>query len=564
MTKQLETKLERLNEERYLNFIIHKLRNSPYFYYRRNILERMTYNSSSGSISSWVEKLQNIEGTIKATQENLKRRANGLPPLPPPGLSHMQPAKQAENHPPSAIKPKGVTAASKPIIGLGRGKRFTKQTSLPTTPVSSVPIRETTAFPVFGNSNEMLAQGQVEKSRLWSDSDIFGHDQSKKQQLASRSEVFDKTHLTSNNEIFSQIQSASQQQVDNSESNPSHLQFLSSSGSINQDQPKQQQQQMSSSNEVFIENHLQPLVSSGENLNDQDKKQQVASSNEMFGKSKLQQLSVNSEIFVPMAKRQQQLASNNEVYNQSKVSSGSESLNHDQSKKQHQIASSSDKSQVQPSSSSETGTHKLPSNRSEEPPHEHLTTGTPKQITRNNEKISNNQTRTTSATSVSDKITKSFSKLSLVNTLPFTPSSTTTSSSPVTQVSTPVMVSSRVMSYSSAVTSQPPRRAPPPIRPQQPFNRMPMMYQHPPPLLPLQPHMYGHSQPPMVGLGRGVDPWLAGPPPKPRGANGHYMHKMPPPVNFDHHSFYEIPSSGLHNPFYPIPPMGSSSGLDII
>ena len=549
MTKQLGTKLERLNEERYLNFTIHK--ELIIFYYRRNILERMTYNSSSGSISSWVEKLQNIEGIIKATQENLKRRANGLPPLPPPGLSHMQPAKQAENHSANAVKPKGVTAASKPIIGLGRGKRFTKQTSLPTgigetttTPVSGVPVVETASFPVFGNSNETLAQGQVEKSRLWSDSDIFGHDQSKKQQLASRSEVFDKSQLTSGYEIFSQ--GTSQQYVDSSESDPSHLQFLSTSGSINQDRLKQKQQQMSSSNE----NHLQQLVSSNENLIDQDKKQHVGSSNEMFGKSKAQQLSVNSEIFVPMAKRHQQLAS--------KVSSGSESLSHDQSKTQHQMASSSDKNQIQSSRSSETFNHRLPSNKSEEPPQEHLTSSTPKQITRNNEKIS---TRTTSATPVGDKITKSFSKLSLVNTSPFTPS---TSSSTVTQVSIPVVVSPRAMSYSSAVTSQPPRRAPPPIRPQQPFNRMPLMYQHPPPLLPLQPHMYGHNQPPMVGLGRGVDPWLGGPPPKSRGGNGHYMHKMPPPVNFDHHSYYEIPSSGLHNPFYPIPPMGSSSGLDII
>ena len=537
-----------------------------------------------------MEKLQNIEGTIKATQENLKRRANGLPPLPPPGLSHMQPAKQVENHSANAIKPKGVTAVSKPIIGLGRGKRFTKQTSLPngigettSTPVSSVPVGA--SFPVFGNSNEIVGQNQVEKSRLWSDSDIFGHDQSRKQQLASRNEVFGKSQFTSNNEIFSQDQSKSQQHVNFS---PSHLQqFLSSGESFNLDQPKQQQ--MLSSNEVFSKSYLQPLVNSSDNLNhDQDKKQQVASSSEMFVKSKLQQLSVNSEIFVPMAKKQQhltstdeafsqsklwsneifdrdqpiakkqQLTSNNEVFNQSKISSGNESLNHDQS---DQTASNKvlDKNQVQLSSSSETLTLKLPSKKSEEPPREHLSSGTPKQTPKNNEKTNGNQSKTT--TSVSDRITKSFSKLSLVNTSPFTPSST--SSSSPTQVSAPVVVSSRAMSYSSAVTSQPARRVPPPIRPQQPFNRMPMMYQHPPPLLPLQPHMYGHNQPPMVGLGRGVDPWLAGPPPNSRGGNGHYM--QPPPVHFNHHhSFYKIPSSGLHNPFYPIPPMGSSSGLDII
>ena len=535
----------------------------------------MTYNSSSGSISSWVEKLQNIEGTIKATQENLKRRANGLPPLPPPGLSHMQPAKQSqhqhqiENHSANAVKPKGVTAVSKPIIGLGRGKRFTKQTSLPvgigdtiaTTPVSGIPVGDTA--PVFGNSNEMLAQSQLEKSRLWSDCDLFDYDQSKKQQLASRNDVFGKSQLqqfTSTNEIFNQHQSKSHQYVNTSVSNLNHLQFSSSSESFNWDQPKKQQ--MASSYEVFSEGQLQPLVNGSD---DQYKKQQqLTSSNAMFGQSKL---SVNSEIFEPMAKKQQRLSSSDEVFSQSKLLSGSETLNHDQPKKQHQMASSSkvlldqlDQNKVQLSSSSETLTQKLPSNKSVEPSQEHLTSVTPKQTPRNNEKTNDNQNRTTSAASVSN-IAKSFSKFSLVNASPFIPASTTISSSSATQVSTPI-VSSRVMSYSSAVTSQPPRKAPPYIRPQQPFNRMHMMYQHPPPLLPLQPHMYGHNQPPMVGLGRGVDPWLAGPPPNSRGGNGHYMHKMPPPVHFDHHhTFYEIPPLG---PFYPIPPMGSSSGLDII
>lgn len=580
MTKQLQTKLERLNEE------------------RRNILERMTYNSTSGSISSLVEKLQNIEGAIKATQENLKRRANGLPPLPPPGLSHMQPAKQpqVDNH--STVKPKGVAAVTKPIIGLGRGRRFNKQNSLPNsfgeTTITSVPAGEIASSPVTSNSSEMFTQSHLGKPQLLSNSEMFGQDHYKNQQ-----------QLTSSNEVFSMNQllqslSANQnnnqhkQQLANSSKvfGQGQLQQLTNGGEmLNQDQPKRQQHMLSSS-EVLDQSTLQ-LVSSSQIFNhDQPKKQQLANgSSEVFGHSqlvnssegfdqdqskrqehsasKLHQLVNGSEMFSQDKPKKQQLASNNEMFGQSRLQepSGS-SFNHDQPKKQHLLVNNSimlDQNQL--SSSSETlQSQKSLSNDIDEQPQKQLSNVAFKQMSRTDKKSNGSHSgRTTSATPVTDTITRSFAKLSLSNNAPpFIPAvaapTTTHSSSPI-----PV-VSSRVMSYSSAVTSQPPRK-PPPIRPQQQFNRVPLIHQ-PTPLLPGPlPHMYGQNHPQVVGLGRGVGPWSA-PPPSSWGGNGHYMHKMPPPpmhFNFDHHSpFYEIPSSGHHNPFYPIPPMGSSSGLDII
>ena len=542
----------------------------------------MTYNSSSGSISSWVEKLQNIEGLIKTTQENLKRRANGLPPLPPPGLSHMQPAKQSqqqhqiEDH---ANSPKGVTSVSKPIIGLGRGKKFTKQNSLPvgigeTASVSSPPVRETPVFPAFTNGNDVVAQNQLEKSRLWSDSDVnaVGNDPSMKQRLTSRSQSQFK-QLSSNNEILNQDQSNSQQHVvHRGEFGRTHSQLFSSGI---RDRPMIQH--MASNNEMFNEN---PLGSSNEVMCN-DQQQHSANSIEVFGQIKSHQLSASSEIFKPAAKKKQQSNNSNEVSGQGKLQqlsntcepmakkqqqpsmgTSSEILSHNQPMKQQQMVGSSkvfDQNQ-QPSSSSQ----KLASNKSKERLQEHFSV-TSKQPLQNDKKASDiRQGSTSSVTPINDRITKSFSKLALVNAPPFIPAavaSTTIHSSTTTQVSAPV-VSSRAMSYSSAVTSQPPRKPHPPTRPHQPFNKMQLMYQHPPPLLPLQP-MYGHNQPPVIGLGRGVDPWLAGPSPNSRGGNGHYMS---PPVHFNfdhhHHNFYEVPSSGL--PFYPIPPMGSSSGLDII
>ena len=193
---------------------------------RRNILERMTYNSSSGSISNWVEKLQNIEGAIKSTQENLKRRANGLPPLPPPGLSHMQPAKPTENSSngvttTNGIKPKGVTAVSKPIIGLGRGKRFSKQNSLPTgvgeattvTSASAVPAIETVSSSLNGRSEGVLAHSRPNNPQLLSNCEVIAQHQCKKQQLSVNSEVFSPSLSSSGNEILNEDQFKEQQQL---------------------------------------------------------------------------------------------------------------------------------------------------------------------------------------------------------------------------------------------------------------------------------------------------------------------------------------------------------------
>ena len=540
----------------------------------------MTYNSSSGSISSWVEKLQNIEGLIKTTQENLKRRANGLPPLPPPGLSHMQPAKQLqqqhqmENH---TNNPKGVTSVSKPIIGLGRGKRFTKQNSLPvgigeTASVSSPPVRETPVFPVFNNSDDVLVQNHPGKSRLRSDSDMNAadNDPSMKQRLTSRNQSQFTQPITSN-EILNQDQSNSPQHVIHHDEFSRTHSHLFSSGT--RDRPMTQH--MASNNEVFNEN----LLGSSNEVMSNNQQHHSANNTKVFNQIKSHQLSASSEIFEPAAKKKEQSNYCNKVSGQGKLQQLSnitcepiakmqQQLNtgHDKPKKQHQMVSNSkvfDQNQ-QPSSSGQ----KLTSNKSEERLQEHLNSVTSKQPLQNEKKANDIcQSNTSSVTSINDRITKSFSKLSFVNAPPFIPAgvaSTTTHLSTTSQVSAPV-VSSRAMSYSSAVTSQPPRKPhpPPSTRPHQPFNKMPLMYQHhpPPPLLPLQP-MYGHSQPPVIGLGRGVDPWLPGPSPNSRGGNGHYM-SPPMHFNFDpHHNFYEVPSSGL--PFYPIPPMGSSSGLDII
>jgi len=108
---------------------------------RREILNRMSYKSTTG-ISGLVEKLKNVEAAIKATRERMERRASGLPPLPPPGLTPVYaPTKQKpqiDQAPSSSIatvttsgqKPRGITSVKR-IIGLGRGKKFSKQNSFP-------------------------------------------------------------------------------------------------------------------------------------------------------------------------------------------------------------------------------------------------------------------------------------------------------------------------------------------------------------------------------------------------------------------------------------------------
>lgn len=575
ITKQLEAKLERLNEERYLYY------KEIYFIlnYRRNILERMTYSSSSGAISSWVEKLQNIEGIIKVTKESLKRRANGLPPLPPPGLSHMQPAKQPqpENQSSGIIKPKGVSTTNKPIIGLGRGKRFSKQNSLPNgisettaTSVSGVPAASSPVLTV-SSSNGMLAQSQLMKPQLSHSNEIFGQDQSRKQQqLATSSEMFGLNHFlqsSSNSESFtwSQPQLTSSTNEAFGQSQLQQL-MMNNNNKDNQDQLKRQQN-LSYSDDVFGFTHFLQQASSNDRLNqDQAKKQQLAGSSEAFGESKLQQTANSSELFHYNQPEKQQLVSSSEVFGQNKVqqlSSSREHFSHNQPpKKQDQMTNNNN---TFDQTSSERASQKLPSNSGEQS-QKHLGGMTSKQPLKNNEKTTD--IPSSSAASVSNEIARSFAKLSLShNAPPFTPaaiaSTTTHSSSPTTPIAT-----SRVMSYSSAVMSQPPRKPPPLMRHQQQITRTPIMHQ-PPPLLSAPPHVYGQNQHQVVGLGRGVGPWSPGPPPPLNswGGNGHYVHSMPPPVhfNFDHHSpFYEVPSSGLHNPFYPIPPMGSSSGLDII
>lgn len=497
---------------------------------RKNILERMTYNSSSGSISSWVEKLQNIEAAIKATQENLKRRTNGLPPLPPPGLSHMQPKIENISSgvvPASTANPKGVNAVNKPIIGLGRGKRFSKQNSLPVgeapiTTVSAIHVGETS---VIGSSSTQ-SSGALPQCQSWkpwssSNSEISSQDEMpKKQQSASSSITFGQNYMQQpkNSEAFNQDQHKIRHLASSVVFSQDHL--SSSSEIFNQNQPKIQssvvssQDQLPSSNDIFNQDHSK-------------KQQQLASSSELLDHN-------------------QQLLSSSGIYGQ------------DQPKKQH-MASSSEvfgQNQLQLSSSIEMiNQHQLPNNKKEQP-QEQINNVAPKQTLRNADKTND----------------KSFTNLSLAanNAESFNPAVVTSTPIhllPATQVSVPVSL--RAMSYSSAVASHPPKKQLPPARPQQPFNRIPLMDQ-PPPLLPspLQPHMYGQNHPQVVGLGRGNGPWSAAPPPHSWGGNGHYMHKMPPPVhfNFDHHRgpFYEMPSSGLHNPFYPIPPMGSSSGLDII
>lgn len=519
----------------------------------------MTYNSSSGSISGWVEKLQNIEGAIKATQENLKRRANGLPPLPPPGLSHMQPSKQSHQqyqteNSSSGAKPKGAaTTVSKPIIGLGRGKRFTKQNSAPVgisetivSPVSTVPVGGAVSSCVTGKNNGMLAQSQPDQPLLLSNGEIFGQDRSKYHQMRSSSEVSSQCQLkqqSSSSEILKENEFKRPQLLSSSEA----FRQLSSSSVNNQERPKNQQQS-SSSSELSCLSSLQSSSSSESFDQDKPTKQQLSSS--------------SGKVF---------------NHSQSKSSNSNQIFSHDPPKKQ-QVTSSS----KQASSCSDTLKQNLLSNSNEKPPQEQSISVTPKQMPRNNIKTNDSLSTTHVTTSVTSttagRVIKSLTigNLSITNsTTSVTPTvvtSTTVHQSFSTPVSTPV-VSSRAMSYSSAVTSQPARRLPPPhIRPQQPFNRMPFMQQQPPPPhlvpAPLPPHMFEHNQPHVVGLGRGVGPpWSAGPAPHSWGGNGHYMHKMPPPpmhFNFDHHHgpFYEIPSSGLHGPFFP--PMGSSSGLDII
>jgi len=504
----------------------------------------MTYNSSSGSISSWVEKLQNIEAAIKVTQENLKRRANGLPPLPPPGLSHMQ--TKMENMSscvvsPSVANPKGINAVNKPIIGLGRGKRFSKQNSLPVgevpvSTVSAIPVGGTISSSVIGNgdthSGEVLVQCQSWKPQLLSNDEIYSQGQIPKKQSASSSVTLgqNQKHQSGNSEIFNQDQ-------------PKIQQLASSSVVFGQDQ-------LPSNSEIFNQGKSKKLSANSSQIFDHD--QQLSSNSEIYGQDQLS----SSELF----NQNRQLLSSSEIYSQ------------DQPKKQH-MANSSEvfgQNQLQKLSSSinKTFNQNQLSNNNKEQSQEPVSDVASKQTLKNDDKTNENQIGT--FIPITNGIARSFANLTLPNNAAsFTPAVVTTAPIhllPVTQVSVPI--SSRAMSYSSAVTSQPPRK-PPPARPQQPFNRMPIMHQ---PLLPSplqQPHMYGQNQPPVVGLGRGNGPWSAGPPPHSWGGNGHYMHKMPPPVhfNFDHHHhspFYEIPSSGLHNPFYPIPPMGSSSGLDII
>jgi len=109
-------------------------------WYRKEILGRMSYESTTGSISGLVDKLKNVEAAIKATRERMERRASGLPPLPPPGLSPVytstkpklaqSPSSVTTSMATSSQKPKGVNSV-KPIIGLGRGKKFSKQNSFP-------------------------------------------------------------------------------------------------------------------------------------------------------------------------------------------------------------------------------------------------------------------------------------------------------------------------------------------------------------------------------------------------------------------------------------------------
>ena len=158
-----------------------------------------------------------------------------------------------------------------------------------------------------------------------------------------------------------------------------------------------------------------------------------------------------------------------------------------------------------------------------------------------------------------DQVAKSFAKLSAKNqAVPFTSVPITLQTiAPSPSVTSQVSPSSRTMTYSSAVASYPARKQPTPlfqpaVPPAQPVSRMPSM---PPPLLATPMH------PPMIGLGRGNVPWPGGPPPPPPhvwgGNGGPWMQQVPPPampIHFDHH----------HNPFYEIPPLGSSSGLDII
>ena len=550
-----------------------------FFNYRKNILERMTYSSSSGAISSWVEKLQNIEGIIKVTKESLKRRANGLPPLPPPGLSHMQPAKQPqpENQSSGIIKPKGVSTTNKPIIGLGRGKRFSKQNSLPngvgeTTAisVSDVPVAETVLSPVpaANSSNGMVAQSQLMKPQVSNSNEMFSQDQSKKQQqLATSSEMFGWNHFlqsSSNSESFSWSQPTLTSSTNEAFGQSQLRQLMKNNNKDNQDQLKRQEN-FASGDEVFSLTRLLQQASSDHRLNqDQAKKQQLAGSSEVFGESKLQQLANSSELFDHNQPERQQVASNSDGHNKVQQTLSSREYSSDNQPLKKQMTSNSN---TLDQGRSEMASLKLLSNGGEQS-QKHLGFMTSKQPSKNNEKTTGTQSG--SAASVSDGIARSFAKLSLShNAPPFTPavitSTTTQSLSPTTPIAT-----SRIMSYSSAVMSQPPRKPPPLMRPQQQITRTPLMHQTPPPLLSVPPHVYGQNQHQVVGLGRGVGPWSPGPPPPLNswGGNGHYVHGMPPPpvhFNFDHHSpFYEIPSSGLHNPFYAIPPMGSSSGLDII
>jgi len=163
---------------------------------------------------------------------------------------------------------------------------------------------------------------------------------------------------------------------------------------------------------------------------------------------------------------------------------------------------------------------------------------------------------TSYAAPTADQIAKSFAKLSTKSpAVPFTSVPFTSQPSPsVTSQKSAPITSSRTMTYSSAVASYPARKPTPlfqpMVTPAQPVSRMPSM---PPPLLATPMH------PPMIGLGRGNVPWPGGPPPPPppHAYGGPWVPPVPPPampLHFDHH----------HNPFYEIPPLGSSSGLDII
>ena len=543
----------------------------------------MRYNSSSGDISSWVEKLKNIEGIIKVTQESLKRRANGLPPLPPPGLSHMQPAKQpqAENQSSGIVKPKGVPTTNKPIIGLGRGKRFSKQNSLPNgineitaASVPGVPVAETNSSPAVSNSNnKMPVQSQLMKAQLSSNNESFVQDQSRKQQqLTTSGDMFSLNNFlqspsTSETFIWSQPKLTSST---NEVYGQSQLQQLMTNNNVNQDQSNSKRQQcITSGDEVFSLTHLLQHASSNNSFNqDQPKKQQLTTSSEVFGGSKLQQVVNGSELFNHNQPEQQQSANSSEVYGQNTVqqsASSRELFSHNQLlQKQYQMTSNSN---TLDQTSSGMPIQKLLSTDGREQSQKHLGAVTSNQPLKIIEKTTDNQSN--SAAPVSDGIVRSFAKLSLShNAVPFTPAAIATSTTPSSSPTIPI-ATSRVMSYSSAVMSQPPRKPPHLMRPQQQMTRTPLMHQ-PPPMMSAPPHIYGPNQPHVVGLGRGVGPWSPGPPPplSSWGGNGHYVHNMPPPVhfNFDHHHspFYEIPSTGLPNPFYPIPPMGSSSGLDII